>query len=175
MSRGKFQMRLDSDRAQRRPLERSLFAMRSIHIRSASPSDRAVVLALLAAQLVEHQLPADQEQIDRGLDAAFRPGSPAWLLLGERDGRAVAVFLANQIVSVEKGGETLWVEELYVVPEARRTGVARALLAHVIEESRQRGLRALDLEVVRTQVAAFSLYRSIGFTEVARDRLTLTL
>ena len=147
----------------------------SLHVRTAEPADRAIVHALLTAQLIEHDLPADPDRIDRGLDAALRPGSPAWLRLAERDGEPVGVLLANQIVSVEKGGETLWIEELYVIPEARRTGVARAILGYVVEEARQQALRALDLEVVRTQAAAFALYRAAGFREVARDRLTLDL
>src|SRR5438552_7346224 len=147
----------------------------SLRIRRAKSGDRTIVHALLTAQLIEHDLPADPDRIDRGLDAAFRPDTPAWLLIAERDGKPVGVLLANQIVSVEKGGETLWIEELYVTPEARRTGVARAILARVLEEARRRRLRALDLEVVRTQTAAFALYRAAGFSAVAPDRLTLDL
>jgi len=125
--------------------------------------------------MVEHRLPAEPERIERGLDAAFRPGSSAWLFLAERDGQAVGVFLANQIVSVEKGGETLWIEELYVTPAARRTGVARALLAHALDQARRRGLRAFDLEVVPTQAAALALYRALGFEDVPRQRMSLEL
>ena len=147
----------------------------TLRIRRAEPADRTTVHALLTAQMIEHGLRAEPVRIDRGLDAAFRLGSRAWLLLAERDGKPVGVLLANQIVSVEKGGETLWIEELYVTPEARRTGVARGLLVHVIDQARRRGLRGLDLEVVRTQAAAFALYRAAGFTEVGRERLTLDL
>ncbi len=147
----------------------------TLRIRPAGPSDREVVHGLLTAQMAEHRLPAEPERIDRGLDAAFRPGSPAWLFLAERDGQAVGVFLANQIVSVEKGGETLWIEELYVTPDARRTGVARALLAHALDEARRRGLRAFDLEVVPTQAAALALYRALGFEDVPRQRMSLEL
>ena len=145
----------------------------ALHIRPAGPADRSAVHALLTAQMVEHDLPAAAGRIDRGLDAAFKPGSPAWLLLAERETGPVGVFLGNQIVSVEKGGETLWIEELYVVPSARRTGVARAILRHVAEEARRRGLRALDLEVVPTQKPAFALYDALGFRDVDRHRLTL--
>ncbi len=147
----------------------------TLRIRPAGPSDREAVHGLLTAQMVEHRLPAEPERIDRGLDAAFRPGSPAWLLLAERDGQAVGVFLANQIVSVEKGGETLWIEELYVAPEARRTGVARALLVHALDQARHRRLRAFDLEVVPTQAAALALYRALGFEDVPRQRMSLEL
>jgi GNAT superfamily N-acetyltransferase len=147
----------------------------TLRIHPAALWDRDVVHGLLTAQMVEHRLPAEPDRIDRGLDAAFRPGSPAWLFLAERDGHAVGVFLANQIVSVEKGGETLWIEELYVTPDARRTGVARALLAHALDEARRRGLRSFDLEVVPTQTAALALYRALGFEDVPRQRMTLQL
>jgi ribosomal protein S18 acetylase RimI-like enzyme len=144
-------------------------------IRRASEGDRETVHRLLTAQLVEHRLPADPEGISCGIDAAFAPGSAAWLWIAERDGRAVAVFLANRIVSVEKGGYALWVEELYVVPEARRMGVARALLGRIREEASAGGIRALDLEVVPTQAAALALYRALGFEDVHRRRMSLAL
>jgi GNAT superfamily N-acetyltransferase len=147
----------------------------SLRIRPAGRADRDVVHALLTAQMLEHHLPAEPDRIGRGLDAAFRSGSAAWLILAERDGQAVGVLLASQIVSAEKGGETLWIEELYVTPTARRTGVARAILSHAREEARRRGLRAFDLEVVPAQAAALALYQSLGFREVPRQRMTVEL
>lgn len=81
-------------------------------------------------------------------------------------------MLANQIVSVEKGGITFWIEELYVAPAARRTGVARTILRWLVAEGQKVGARALELEVVPTQAAAFALYRGFGFREVHRQRLT---
>jgi ribosomal protein S18 acetylase RimI-like enzyme len=137
--------------------------------------DRETVIDLLIAQLLEHRLPAAREGVAGGVDLALAQGSPAWLWLAEREGRPVGVFLANRIVSVERGGATLWIEELYVVPEARRQGVARAMLERVFETARRSGIRAVDLEVVPTQAAAFALYRSLGFGDVGRERMTLLL
>jgi GNAT superfamily N-acetyltransferase len=143
--------------------------------RRATSADRDVAHRLLTAQLVEHRLPADAEGIRRGIDAALVPHSPAWLWVAEREGRAVGIFLGNRIVSVEKGGHSLWVEELYVVPEERRTGVARALLARIRDEARKEGIRAIDLEVVPTQAAALALYQGLGFDKVDRLRMSLPL
>src|SRR5256885_16790965 len=117
-------------------------------IRPVNESDRDAAHRLLTAQLIEHHLPADSHRAARGLDLALAPHSPAWLWLAERQGQAVAIFLANEIVSVERGGRVLWVEELYVVPKARRTGVARALLAAVGKEAVRRAIRAIELEVL---------------------------
>jgi len=144
-------------------------------VRRATGADRDVAHRLLTAQLVEHHLPADAEGIRRGIDAALALHSPAWLWLAERESQAVGIFLANRIVSVEKGGHSLWVEELYVVPEERRTGVARALLARIRDEARKEGIRAVDLEVVPTQAAALALYAALGFEKVDRLRMSLPL
>ena len=149
--------------------------MADLVVRRAEAADRDTAHRLLTAQLIEHHLPADAEGISRGIDDALAPHSPAWLWLAEREGRAIAVFLANRIVSVERGGSALWVEELYVVPEARRTGVARALLARVCDQARRLGVRAVELEVVPTQSAAFALYRALGFQDVPRQRMSLAL
>lgn len=144
-------------------------------IRPADDADRPAAHRLLTAQLIEHSLPADADGVARGIDCALAPHSPAWLWLVERDGTPVAIFLANEIVSVERGGLALWVEELYVLPTARRAGVARALLARVCEEARERGIGAIELEVVPTQAAALALYRSLGFDPVHRNRMSLAL
>jgi GNAT superfamily N-acetyltransferase len=147
----------------------------SLFLRPATDADRGTAHRLLTAQLVEHRLPADPDGIARGIDLALAPHSRAWPWLGEREDRPVAILLANEIASVERGGSVLWVEELYVVPEARRRGIARALLARIREEARERGVRAIELEVVPAQAAALALYRSLEFEQVHRTRLSLSL
>ena len=138
---------------------------------------------MLCAQLEENGLPSGLERVQAGIDLALLPNSPAWLRMVWRleEGptwRAeipVGILLGNVIVSVDQGGLCLWVEELYVKPEARRTGVARFLLNGVCSEARGRGLKSLQLEVVPTRSAAFALYASLGFERVDRQRLDLSL
>ena len=52
---------------------------------------------------------------------------------------------------------------MYVVPGARRSGVARAVLAEVEAEARRRGYRELRLETGLKQPEAIALYQSAGF------------
>ena len=147
----------------------------AISIRRATSSDREACIGLLTAQLIEQNLPADRAGVVVAVDLALAPPSPGWLLLADLDGVAVGVMLANQIVSAEKYGSSLWVEELYVVPAARRRGVASALLDYIVAEGRRVGVRAVELEVVHSQVGAFALYRKLGFREEHRQRLTRDL
>jgi GNAT superfamily N-acetyltransferase len=142
-------------------------------IRAATAADRGACLRLLTAQLREHQLPIDEDGVARAVELALMHGSTAWLVLALADGLVAGILLANPIVSVEHGGPSLWVEELFVVPERRRRGVGRALCEFIVAEARQHGVRAIELEVVPTQKAALSLYRALGF--VPSDRIAHVL
>jgi len=53
-----------------------------------------------------------------------------------------------------------------VDPEARRRGVARALLGEAESRAREQGARMAMLEVRRSNAAAISLYRTLGYREV---------
>lgn len=55
-----------------------------------------------------------------------------------------------------------------VRPSGRRSGVARSLLGALVAEAAERGAQRMMLEVGETNEAALGLYRSVGFTEVAR-------
>jgi GNAT superfamily N-acetyltransferase len=75
-----------------------------------------------------------------------------------RDGEALG---CGGIKQFDKGiGE---VKRMYVVPGARRTGVARAVLREVEAEGRRRGYRELWLETGVKQPEAIALYQSSGF------------
>lgn len=53
---------------------------------------------------------------------------------------------------------------MYVAPDSRGRGVARALLDEVLVRARASGVRRLHLTVVTGQKAAVHLYKSLGFS-----------
>ena len=55
-----------------------------------------------------------------------------------------------------------------VAVAARRTGVARQLLLHLLEEAKRRGDCMMVLEVIEQNPAAHALYCSENFGELAR-------
>ena len=55
------------------------------------------------------------------------------------------------------------IHNLAVHPELRRQGVGRSLLQGVIDETRERGLKRVTLEVRKSNAAAQRLYYSLGF------------
>jgi GNAT superfamily N-acetyltransferase len=57
-------------------------------------------------------------------------------------------------------------KRMYVVPAARRRGIARALLDHLEQEARQLGAMRLRLETGLHQPEAIALYASAGYEDV---------
>ncbi len=62
---------------------------------------------------------------------------------------------------------TAFVQLVHVRPRARRQGVARALLAAVVEAARADGAQRLALEVLKGNGAARSAWSRLGFEEVS--------
>jgi GNAT superfamily N-acetyltransferase len=62
---------------------------------------------------------------------------------------------------------TVWLlRDLYVDPDARRGGVARALLAHVSEAARAEGAHRVSLQTEAANARALHLYAESGFEPV---------
>lgn len=59
------------------------------------------------------------------------------------------------------------VKRVYAAPEARRRGVARAVMEHLTEEARALGFARLVLETGTAQPEALGLYASLGWHPVA--------
>ena len=57
---------------------------------------------------------------------------------------------------------------LGILPEARRAGAARALLADLIARARARRVESITLEVAADNLPALTLYKSLGFQQVGR-------
>ncbi len=85
-------------------------------------------------------------------------------------GEAVGVVVANFNWSLKFAGRSLWIEELYVTPVARRRGLGRILVEEVLEWAEGNGIRGVDLEAYRGNTPASILYRSIGFHRLGRER-----
>ncbi len=124
--------------------------------------------------------PAGREDLERivaieraSFSDPWRPSSFASLigdprvlfLVAELPELPVAGYLVTWFAADE--GE---IANLAVAADARRRGVARALLGGVLEEARSREASALYLEVRESNEAARRLYESHGFSAVGRRR-----
>jgi ribosomal protein S18 acetylase RimI-like enzyme len=84
------------------------------------------------------------------------------LLLGRRHGSTVGVVALRPLSPT-----ACEMKRLYLIPEARRSGLGRQLVLAVIDEARRLGYQTMRLDTVEHAMrAAISLYRSLGFREI---------
>ena len=83
-------------------------------------------------------------------------------VLAAREGeRAVGVLVLAYRLNVSLGGLCASIEDLYVVPEARRRGVGRALLETAGERCAARGISYVEVQVEGEEAADF--YGALGY------------
>jgi ribosomal protein S18 acetylase RimI-like enzyme len=84
-------------------------------------------------------------------------------LLAFVGGRAVGCAQVRYRFSLWTGAGDAFLEDLFVAPEARRRGVATALIGFVEERARARGCLRVDLDTNEGNLAALALYDRLGY------------
>lgn len=137
--------------------------MSDIIIRAAQPDDidtiRDFILALAEYEKLAHEVKADRDTLARYL---FGPRPMAEVLIAEHDDAPVGFALFFHNFSTFEGRPGLYLEDLFVSPEARGLGVGKALLAHLASLAIERGCARLEWSVLDWNEPAIAFYRSIG-------------
>ena len=97
------------------------------------------------------------------LDAAlFGPAAVAEAVLAEREGAAVGFALFYTTFSTWQCLPGMWLEDLFVLPEQRRGGAGRRLLAHLAATAQGRGYGRIEWSALDWNTPAIDFYRAIG-------------
>jgi ribosomal protein S18 acetylase RimI-like enzyme len=131
----------------------------------AQPREAASVARLLAEfrDWWRKDEPGD-EAIRDTVDVLIRDDATEFLLGAVGDGEPMGLCHLRYRLSVWTSAPDCWFEDLYVEPEARRSGLGGALVEAAIESARARGCRRIELDVNEDNEAALALYRRFGFT-----------
>jgi len=135
---------------------------RALEIVHATPSDVGEIAPLFDAYRQFYHKPADTEAARRFLFARLSKGESV-LFIARHDGQAVGfVHLYPAFSSVEL--RRVWIlNDLYVVPEARKLGVGRSLMQHARELAEATRANCLTLETATDNIPAQRLYESLGW------------
>lgn len=135
-----------------------------IHIRPITPEDRADFLEMCRefyhSPAVLHAIP--ERNADRTFDAlmAHTPYADAFIL--EMDEQVAGYVLTARTWSNEVGGETVWIEELYVRPDYQGKGAGHEMLAFLDQHYGPK-IRRYRLEVTAQNAGAIRLYQQQGY------------
>lgn len=134
-----------------------------IATRPAAPGDVATILRFV------HDLAAFEQESDKVVatapllhDALFASHPAAQAAIAEIDGVPVGMALFFDSFSTWTGWRGLYLEDLYVTPEARGSGVGKALLRHLARLAVERGCARLEWSVLDWNEKAIGFYRSVG-------------
>lgn len=134
-----------------------------ITIRQAGEQDFALVAAFIRKladyEKLAHEVRFDDATLHRHL---FGPRPAAEVLIGEIDGVASGFALYFQTFSTFEGKPGIWLEDLFVEPDARGAGLGRALLSRLAALVIERGGARLEWNVLDWNELGKGFYRSIG-------------
>ena len=135
-----------------------------LSIRQANAADAAVIVEfnrLLAEESEGKAL--DVAVLERGVSAGLADARKSVYFLAEEDGVAVGQIMFTTEWSDWRNGWFWWIQSVYVRPQARRSGVFRALFERVAQAARADGqVIGLRLYVERHNRVAQETYRRMG-------------
>jgi GNAT superfamily N-acetyltransferase len=133
------------------------------NIRRAIPRDAADITQMIHA-LAEFERAADQCTVTETQMATALFGDPPAVHghIAEIDGEIAAMALWFLNFSTWDGVAGIHLEDLFVRPEFRRRGLARALLATLANECLANGYTRLSWAVLNWNADAIALYAGIG-------------
>ena len=104
----------------------------SLHIRTATADDAELILRFITDLAIyekaEHEVQTDVAGIR---DSLFGAGSTTHALICEQDGVAIGFAVYFFSYSTWLGKHGIYLEDLYVSPEARGSGAGKALLQYI--------------------------------------------
>lgn len=118
--------------------------------------------------------PVPREHFEQGFDEMMRSDVYVQGYMLVCDGNNVGYCVTMKTYSVEAGGITIWIDELFVLEEYRSKGLGRELFKY-IEENGDKKLRRVRLEVELENGRAISLYKKMGFEPAPYDGMWKTI
>jgi GNAT superfamily N-acetyltransferase len=132
-------------------------------IRPATAADIKTICDLIRAlaeyERLSHEVVLDEDRLREHL---FGPRPYAEALLAEHDGSVVgfALFFHNYSTFLGKPG--IFLEDLFVKPQARGRGYGKALLTELARIAVDRGCGRLEWSVLNWNEPSIAFYKSLG-------------
>ncbi|MFC5740639.1 GNAT family N-acetyltransferase [Dyella tabacisoli] len=132
-------------------------------LRQATIHDLDRVAPLFDAYRQFYGQTADLARARAYLAERFAHHESVILLASDEQGLGVGFIQLYPAFSSVRTVRTYVLNDLFVAPEARRQGVAEALMQAAVEHGRAMGVASLSLSTAHSNLAAQQLYESLGW------------
>ena len=135
----------------------------TLSIRAATPADISLIGQFIR-DLAEYEKLAHAVRFDEAVMAQklFGPRPYAEVLIGEIDGTAQGFALFFHNFSTFEGRPGIYLEDLFVRPDARGSGLGKALLGKLASLAVERDCARLEWSVLDWNTPAIDFYKALG-------------
>lgn len=135
----------------------------TLSIRPATSDDLPLIAQLIRA-LADYEKLAHEVRFDEAVlgEKLFGSRPYAEVLIGEIDGTAQGFALFFHNFSTFEGKPGIYLEDLFVQPAARGSGLGKALLARLAALAVERDCARLEWSVLDWNEPAIGFYRNLG-------------
>jgi GNAT superfamily N-acetyltransferase len=144
--------------------------MSDIQIRFAEPKDaetvHRLVVELAIYEKLTHEVVSTPDDMRRALTG---PNAIVEVFLAETSGQPIGFALFFQTFSTFAGRPGLYLEDLFVLPDYRRQGVAVALLQALFQAARDRNCARVEWTVLDWNEPAIKFYTEKLGVKILRD------
>ena len=139
-----------------------------VSFRPCSPKDHATLLKFITAYYRFDKIPFQRRSLEQGLHTLLRNLSlgKAWLM--ECHKKPVGYAIVTYNFDLEYGGVEAMLTDLYVEKRYRNKGIGSLALYEIEDFCRERGIRAIELQVQHHNKTAATFYRKAGFHVLPR-------
>ena len=134
-----------------------------VTIDRASVDDIEIVTDLFLGYLDFYKAPASREVAASFISERLSKAYSMILIARNADGAAVGFTQVYPTLASVSMGRVWILNDLYVVPDARRLGAGRALVRAVTDEAQAEGVVRVTLATAEDNVSAQALYEVEGF------------
>lgn len=141
----------------------------------ATGTDVELLVAMMEEFYGEAAYPFDAVRARRGFTELLSTPHHGQSFVIVHESRPAGYLVLTRTFSMEYGGRSAFIDDLYVRPAHRGRGVAAAALEALRAVALDLDVRAIHLEIERDNAAAQAVYRRAGFEAKGRQLLTLRL
>ena len=139
-------------------------------IERADLADKEALMDLMQKQFSAHEIEYSTDTLLTAIEEMLLNESLGLFIVAREKDLVIGLAAISFAWTLEHGGKSAWLDELYVLPEWRDQGVGSLLIEAVSGEVKKEGCLAIDLEVEEAHRRVEHLYKRKGFEKLERSR-----